>query len=75
MFDLCPTVYGMVPFLNAIMGTMLPMLGMTKQDNMKWVFSSGKLNYRFAKSVTFYVSAKFINVNKCIHHSSKFGRW
>ncbi|RXN17939.1 maestro heat-like repeat-containing family member 1 isoform X1 [Labeo rohita] len=33
-------VYGMVPFLNAIMGTMLPMLAMTKQDNMKWVFSS-----------------------------------
>uniref|UniRef100_A0AAZ3SGH9 Maestro heat-like repeat family member 1 n=1 Tax=Oncorhynchus tshawytscha TaxID=74940 RepID=A0AAZ3SGH9_ONCTS len=33
-------VYGMVPFLNAILGTMLPMLGMAKQDNMKWVFSS-----------------------------------
>lgn len=34
-------VYGMVPFLNAILGTMLPMLNMAKQDNMKWVFSSG----------------------------------
>ncbi|XP_061529897.1 maestro heat-like repeat-containing protein family member 1 isoform X2 [Phycodurus eques] len=32
-------VYGMVPFLNAILGTMLPMLSLTKQDNMKWVFS------------------------------------
>ncbi|XP_068425526.1 maestro heat-like repeat-containing protein family member 1 isoform X1 [Clinocottus analis] len=32
-------VYGMVPFLNAILGTMLPMLNMAKQDNMKWVFS------------------------------------
>ncbi|MEQ2212227.1 hypothetical protein XENOCAPTIV_027733 [Xenoophorus captivus] len=32
----------MVPFLNAILGTMLPMLGMARQDNMKWVFSSGK---------------------------------
>lgn len=35
-------VYGMVPFLNAILGTMLPMLNMAKQDNMKWVFSSGE---------------------------------
>lgn len=38
----CSLVYGMVPFLNAILGTMLPMLCMAKQDNMKWVFSSGK---------------------------------
>lgn len=41
--DLCLfAVYGMVPFLSAILGTMLPMLGLAKQDNMKWVFSSGK---------------------------------
>lgn len=33
----------MVPFLNAILGTMLPMLNMAKQDNMKWVFSSGRI--------------------------------
>ncbi|XP_072316120.1 maestro heat-like repeat-containing protein family member 1 isoform X2 [Eucyclogobius newberryi] len=33
-------VFGMVPFLNAILGTMLPMLNMAKHDNMKWVFSS-----------------------------------
>lgn len=37
----CSLVYGMVPFLNAILGTMLPMLSLAKQDNMKWVFSSG----------------------------------
>ncbi|XP_027765757.1 maestro heat-like repeat-containing protein family member 1, partial [Empidonax traillii] len=28
----------MVPFLNSILGTMLPMLGMAKQDHMKSVF-------------------------------------
>ena len=32
----------MVPFLHAILGTMLPMLGMAKLDNMKWVFSAGE---------------------------------
>ncbi|XP_066480065.1 maestro heat-like repeat-containing protein family member 1 isoform X2 [Tiliqua scincoides] len=31
-------VFGMVPFLGSILGTMLPMLGMAKQDNMKSVF-------------------------------------
>uniref|UniRef100_A0A8C5DCZ5 Maestro heat-like repeat family member 1 n=1 Tax=Gouania willdenowi TaxID=441366 RepID=A0A8C5DCZ5_GOUWI len=31
-------VYGMVPFLNAILGTMLPMLSMAKHDNMKWKY-------------------------------------
>ncbi|XP_069477987.1 maestro heat-like repeat-containing protein family member 1 isoform X2 [Ambystoma mexicanum] len=31
-------VFGMVPFLNSILGTMLPMLGMAKQDHMKAVF-------------------------------------
>ena len=35
-------VYGMVPHLTVVLGTLLPMLGMAKQDNMKWVFSSGK---------------------------------
>ncbi|XP_056300772.1 maestro heat-like repeat-containing protein family member 1 [Pseudoliparis swirei] len=38
-------VYGMVPFLNAILGTMLPMLSMAKQDNMKWVFSSALCHF------------------------------
>jgi len=32
----------MVPHLTAVLGTMLPMLGMAKQENMRWVFSSGK---------------------------------
>ncbi|XP_062490639.1 maestro heat-like repeat-containing protein family member 1 isoform X2 [Pezoporus occidentalis] len=31
-------VFGMVPFLNSILGTMLPMLAMAKQDHMKAVF-------------------------------------
>ncbi|KAM9304369.1 maestro heat-like repeat-containing protein family member 1 isoform 2-T2 [Morus bassanus] len=31
-------VFGMVPFLNSILGTMLPMLAMAKQDHMKSVF-------------------------------------
>ncbi|XP_052059790.1 maestro heat-like repeat-containing protein family member 1 isoform X2 [Mytilus californianus] len=33
-------VYGMVPHLTAVLGTMLPMLGMAKHENMRWVFSS-----------------------------------
>jgi len=36
------SVYGMVPHLTAVMGTMLPMLGMAKHENMRWVFSAGK---------------------------------
>ncbi|XP_028837282.1 maestro heat-like repeat-containing protein family member 1 isoform X2 [Denticeps clupeoides] len=47
-------VYGMVPFLNAILGTMLPMLGMAKQDNMKWVFSSALAH--FCESILEYLA-------------------
>ncbi|KAI4893277.1 hypothetical protein NFI96_019675 [Prochilodus magdalenae] len=47
-------VYGMVPFLSAILGTMLPMLSMAKQDNMKWVFSSAL--YRFSESILEYLA-------------------
>ncbi|XP_072535589.1 maestro heat-like repeat-containing protein family member 1 isoform X2 [Salminus brasiliensis] len=47
-------VYGMVPFLSAILGTMLPMLAMAKQDNMKWVFSSAL--YRFSESILEYLA-------------------
>lgn len=43
---LLPAVFGMVPFLNSILGTMLPMLGMAKQDHMKSVFCYGKLPLR-----------------------------
>nr|XP_029506815.1 maestro heat-like repeat-containing protein family member 1 [Oncorhynchus nerka] len=44
----------MVPFLNAILGTMLPMLGMAKQDNMKWVFSSALSH--FSESILEYLA-------------------
>ncbi|XP_071252235.1 maestro heat-like repeat-containing protein family member 1 isoform X3 [Salvelinus alpinus] len=47
-------VYGMVPFLNAILGTMLPMLGVAKQDNMKWVFSSALSH--FSESILEYLA-------------------
>uniref|UniRef100_A0AAQ5Y5R6 Maestro heat-like repeat family member 1 n=1 Tax=Amphiprion ocellaris TaxID=80972 RepID=A0AAQ5Y5R6_AMPOC len=47
-------VYGMVPFLNAILGTMLPMLNMAKQDNMKWVFSSALCH--FSDSILEYLA-------------------
>ncbi|XP_008430285.1 maestro heat-like repeat-containing protein family member 1 isoform X2 [Poecilia reticulata] len=47
-------VYGMVPFLNAILGTMLPMLAMAKQDNMKWVFSSALSH--FSDSILEYLA-------------------
>uniref|UniRef100_A0A672GBI7 Maestro heat-like repeat family member 1 n=1 Tax=Salarias fasciatus TaxID=181472 RepID=A0A672GBI7_SALFA len=47
-------VYGMVPFLNAILGTMLPMLNIAKQDNMKWVFSSALCH--FSDSILEYLA-------------------
>lgn len=31
----------MVPHLTAVLGTMLPMLGLAKYDNMRWVFATG----------------------------------
>jgi hypothetical protein len=31
----------MVPFLKLLLGTTLPMLGMAKQDSMRWVFATG----------------------------------
>ncbi|XP_064410089.1 maestro heat-like repeat-containing protein family member 1 isoform X3 [Latimeria chalumnae] len=50
----CANVYGMVPFLTAILGTMLPMLGMAKQDNMKLVFSTALLC--FSESILEYLA-------------------
>lgn len=38
----CVLVYRMVPHLTAVLSTTLPMLGMVKHDNMKWVFSAGR---------------------------------
>ncbi|XP_061463180.1 maestro heat-like repeat-containing protein family member 1 isoform X2 [Rhineura floridana] len=47
-------VFGMVPFLNSILGTMLPMLAMAKQDNMKSVFCYA-LQY-FSESIQEYMA-------------------
>ncbi|XP_040190285.1 maestro heat-like repeat-containing protein family member 1 [Rana temporaria] len=47
-------VFGMVPFLNSILGTMLPMLGMAKQDPMKAVFCVAL--QRFSESVLEYLA-------------------
>ncbi|KAK9513462.1 hypothetical protein VZT92_026993 [Zoarces viviparus] len=47
-------VYGMVPFLNAILGTLLPMLSMAKHDNMKWVFASALCH--FSDSILEYLA-------------------
>ncbi|XP_062320743.1 maestro heat-like repeat-containing protein family member 1 isoform X1 [Osmerus eperlanus] len=47
-------IYGMVPFLNAILGTMLPMLALAKHDNMKWVFSSALSH--FSESILEYLA-------------------
>ena len=36
--------FGVVPFLKDIMGRMLPMMGIAKQENMRWVFANCELN-------------------------------
>lgn len=41
------SVYDMVPHLTAVLGTMLPMLGLAKYDNMRWVFASGNMSFLF----------------------------
>uniref|UniRef100_A0A4W3GQV8 Maestro heat-like repeat-containing protein family member 1 n=1 Tax=Callorhinchus milii TaxID=7868 RepID=A0A4W3GQV8_CALMI len=47
-------VYGMVPFLTAILGTMLPMLGIARQDNMKSVFTIAL--GRFSEAILEYLA-------------------
>ncbi|CAH1269548.1 MROH1 [Branchiostoma lanceolatum] len=47
-------VYAMVPFLTAVLGTMLPMLGMAKHDNMKWVFAHAIA--KFSEAILDYVA-------------------
>uniref|UniRef100_A0A8D0HSA9 Maestro heat like repeat family member 1 n=1 Tax=Sphenodon punctatus TaxID=8508 RepID=A0A8D0HSA9_SPHPU len=47
-------VFGMVPFLNSILGTMLPMLGLAKQDTMKCVFCSALQH--FSESIQEYLA-------------------
>ncbi|XP_071959367.1 maestro heat-like repeat-containing protein family member 1 [Antedon mediterranea] len=46
--------FSFVPFLTAVLGTMLPMLGLAKHDNMKWVFSYALA--RFCESILHYVA-------------------
>ncbi len=38
-------VFAVVPFLKDIFSRMLAMLGMAKQDNMKWVFAHCELSF------------------------------
>ncbi len=45
----------MVPFLKGVLGQMLPMLGMAKQDNIRWVFSAGTWQLATQDPNTFYV--------------------
>ncbi|XP_046558810.1 LOW QUALITY PROTEIN: maestro heat-like repeat-containing protein family member 1 [Haliotis rubra] len=47
-------VYAMVPHLTAVLGTMLPMLGMIKFDNMRWVFTSALS--RFSEAILEYIA-------------------
>lgn len=35
-------IFGIIPFLKATLGTMLPMLGMLRNDTMRQVFAYGK---------------------------------
>ncbi|XP_013777980.1 maestro heat-like repeat-containing protein family member 1 [Limulus polyphemus] len=46
--------FGIVPFLKAILGIMLPMLGMIKHENMKWVFSYALA--RFSEAILEYLA-------------------
>ena len=39
---LLSAAFGVVPFLKDILGRMLPMMGMAKQDNLKWVIANCK---------------------------------
>ncbi|XP_052229832.1 maestro heat-like repeat-containing protein family member 1 isoform X3 [Dreissena polymorpha] len=64
--NLCSVnVYGMVPHLTAVLGTMLPMLGMAKQDNMRWVFSSAIS--KFSEAIIDYIA----NIDKAPDTSVK----
>ncbi|KFM63051.1 HEAT repeat-containing protein 7A, partial [Stegodyphus mimosarum] len=47
-------VFGMVPFLKAVLGTMLPLLCMVKQENMKWIFAHALA--KFCESILEYIA-------------------
>ncbi|KAJ7383167.1 Mroh1p [Desmophyllum pertusum] len=46
--------FGVVPFLKDILGRMLPMMGMAKQDNLRWVIANCLA--RFCESIVDYVA-------------------
>lgn len=46
--------FGVVPFLKDILGRMLPMMGMAKQDNLRWVIANCLA--RFCESIIDYVA-------------------
>ena len=45
--------FGVVPFLKDILGRMLPMMGMAKQDNLKWVIANCKF-FNLKKAMLFF---------------------
>lgn len=47
-------VFQMLPHINAILGALLPMMGMAKHDNMRWVFSYAL--QRFSESILEYLA-------------------
>nr|XP_042909202.1 maestro heat-like repeat-containing protein family member 1 [Parasteatoda tepidariorum] len=47
-------VFGMVPFLKSVLGTMLPLLGMVKQENIKWIFAFALS--RFCEAILEYIT-------------------
>lgn len=46
--------FGVVPFLKDILGRMLPMMGMAKQDNLRWVIANCVA--RFCESIVDYTA-------------------
>ncbi|XP_038067311.1 maestro heat-like repeat-containing protein family member 1 isoform X2 [Patiria miniata] len=66
--------FGFVPFLTATLGTLLPMLGMAKQDNMKWVCVHALA--RFSESIEDYVAnienAPDSTINKATYSTQIF---
>ncbi|GFX94408.1 maestro heat-like repeat-containing protein family member 1 [Trichonephila clavipes] len=47
-------VFGMVPFLKSVLGTMLPLLGMVKSENMKWIFAYALA--KFCEAILEYIA-------------------
>lgn len=54
--------FGIVPFIKATLGTMLPMIGMTRNDAMKQAFSFGKIS-----AYVTVTCRPLIFLNLCIH--------